>query len=141
MKQCFCNLPWLKRSGMTILEVLIALFILSAVTTAVIGVIVTGDKISGRRSGVSYATTIAKNEAERLRAGQSALTLPGDTAYSDTVNGIVFGVSRSRIGESILAPDSVVPYQEYAISVSRIPAPGPVVTLRVLQGYNGATAR
>jgi hypothetical protein len=140
MKDVFLNRSCKKHCGMTILEVLIALFILSAVTTAVIGVIVTGDKISGRRSGISYASTIAKNEAERLRAGQSAIAIPGDTAYSDTVNGIVFAVSRVRIGASILAPDSVLPYQEYSIFVQRIP-PGPAVTLRVLQGYNGTTTQ
>ena len=127
--------------GMTMLEALIALFILGAVIASVVGIIVTGDRIGGRRAGVSHATTIAKNEAERLRAGESGAVVPGDTAYFDTVNGIVFEVSRTRIGDRLPPPDSIIPYLEYAISVKRLPQPGPAVAFRTLVGYNGTPVR
>ncbi len=127
--------------GMTIIEVLIALFILSVITSAVLGAVVTGDRIAGRRGGMSCAVTLAKNEAERLRGSESTIVVPGDTAYFDTVNGIVFQVARTRIGSRAPLADSVVLYWEYAISAQRIPQPGPAVTIRLIQGYYGATHR
>ncbi|HMD68745.1 MAG TPA: hypothetical protein VKF42_07670, partial [Chitinivibrionales bacterium] len=69
--------------GTTILEALIALLILSAITMSIVSLIVTGDRIAGRRTGVSHATTLARNEAERLRAEESAVVLQGDTTYYD----------------------------------------------------------
>jgi hypothetical protein len=122
--------------GMTIIEAIIALCILSFTTSAVIGLVVTGDKIAGRRTGVSYAAIIAANEAERLKNFQTSLVLPGDTAYSETVNGLTYEVTRTRIRRDLLPADSVVLYQEFAVSVKRAPGPGPSVTLRLLQGYN-----
>jgi type II secretory pathway pseudopilin PulG len=131
-----------RTAGMTIVEVLIALFILSAITSAVVSLIVTGDRIAGRRTGVSYATTIAKNEAERIRSSESASVLPGDTVYSDTVNGIEFEVSRTLIGGNVPPPrDSVILYQEYAVSVKRKLGSGLGFTFRMLQGYNGIATR
>jgi type II secretory pathway pseudopilin PulG len=127
--------------GTTILEALIALLILSAITMSIVSLIVTGDRIAGRRTGVSHATTLARNEAERLRAEESAVVLQGDTTYYDTVNGIVFEVLRTRIGDKLPPPDSVVRYQEYAISVKRMPPPGPAVSFRMLVGYNGTPVK
>jgi Tfp pilus assembly protein PilV len=124
------------RSGMTILEAMIALFILGFTMTAVIGLVVTGDKIAGRRTGVSYATLIAANEAERLKNFQTSPVLPNDTAYSDTVNGLTYAVTRMRIRRDPLPADTIVLYQEFTVSVHRTPGPGPSVTLRLLQGYS-----
>jgi hypothetical protein len=121
---------------MTILEALIALCILGFTTSAVIGLVVTGDRIAGRRTVVSYAAIIAANEAERLKNFQTSLVLPNDTAYSDTVNGLTYEVTRTRIRGDSLLPDSIVLYQEFAVSVKRAPEPGPAVTLRLLQGYS-----
>jgi type II secretory pathway pseudopilin PulG len=124
------------RSGMTILEALIALCILGFTTSAVVGLVVTGDRIAGRRTGVSYAVIIAANEAERLKNFQTSPVLPNDTAYSDTVNGLTYDVTRTRIHRDSLPADSIIWYQEFAVSVKRTPGPGPLVTLRLLQGYS-----
>jgi hypothetical protein len=124
------------RSGLTILEALIALCILGFTMAAVVGLVVTGDKIAGRRTGVSYAVIIAANEAERLKNFQTSPVLPNDTVYSDTVNGITYDVTRTRIHRDSLPADSVIWYQEFAVSVKRTPGPGPAVTLRLLQGYS-----
>jgi hypothetical protein len=122
--------------GMTILEAIIALCILGFTTAAVFSLVVTGDRIAGRRTGVSYASIIAANEAERLKNFQTSPVLPNDTAYSDTVNGLTYEVTRTRIHRDLLPADTVVLYQEFAVSVKRtIPGPGPLVTLRLLQGY------
>jgi type II secretory pathway pseudopilin PulG len=124
------------RSGMTILEALIALCILGFTTSAVVGLVVTGDRIAGRRTGVSYAVIIAANEAERLKNFQTSPILPSDTAYSDTVNGLTYDITRTRIHRDSLPADLIIWYQEFAVSVKRTPGPGPLVTLRLLQGYS-----
>jgi type II secretory pathway pseudopilin PulG len=124
------------RSGMTILEALIALCILGFTTSAVVGLVVTGDRIAGRRTGVSYAVIIAANEAERLKNFQTSPILPNDTTYSDTVNGLAYEVTRTRIRRDPLPADSVIVYQEFSVSVRRTLGPGPSVTLRLLQGYS-----
>jgi hypothetical protein len=122
--------------GVTILEALIAMVILGFTTSAVIGLVVTGDRIAGRRTGVSYAAIIAANETERLKNFQTSLVPPNDTAFSDTVNGLTYEVTRTRIRRDSLPADSVILYQEFAVSVHRTPGPGPSVTLRLLQGYS-----
>lgn len=124
---------------MTVIETLVAMLILGLTTTAVVSLVVTGDGIAGRRSGLSYATIIAKNEAEKLRTYETSPVLPGDTAYSSFINGIGFDVSRVRVpGDSIsLKSDSVVMYGEYTISVKRKSGPPTAVSFRLLQGFYG----
>lgn len=122
---------------MTLVEVLIALLILGFTTAGVMRLIVTGDRIGGRRAALSYATICAKNEVERLKASETSLVLPKDTAYSDTVNGIEYDVSRVRIVSGPPRPDSIVVYQEYVISVKRKQGAPVAVSFRILQGYNG----
>jgi hypothetical protein len=126
---------------MTIIETLMAMLILACTTTAVLSLIVTGDRIAGRRSGLSYATMIAKNTAEQLRGYEKSAILPADTAYSDTVNGVVFRVSRARVLPGPISPDSIVPYGEYTITVERTGFPTAPLSLsfRVLQGFYGET--
>jgi Tfp pilus assembly protein PilV len=132
-----------RQSGTTILEALVAILILGLTTSAVVGLVVTGDKMAGRRSGLSYATLIGKNEAEKLRTYETAFVLPGDTEYSAVVNGIEFSVSRTRIYDSLaraqraLGRDSVITYGEYAISVKRKYGAPTAVSFRLLQGFYG----
>jgi prepilin-type N-terminal cleavage/methylation domain-containing protein len=121
--------------GMTILEVLVALLILGFTTTAVVHLVVTGDRIAGRRSAVSYATVLAKNEAENLRTFERSPLLPNDTAYSDTVNGIEFDVVRTRVKAGLTAPDSVLYYQEFMLTVKRKTGIPLALSFRLLQGF------
>jgi hypothetical protein len=130
-------------AGTTILESLVAVLILGLTTTAVVSLVVTGDRMAGRRTGLSYATLIGKNEAEKLRTYETSPVLPGDTAYSAVVNGVEFDVSRTRVkGGSPAHPvtlasplDSVVMYGEYSISVKRKSGLPLAVSFRLLQGF------
>jgi hypothetical protein len=134
-----------QQSGMTVVETLVAMLILGFTTTAVVSLVVTGDRIAGKRAGASYATIIGKNEAEKLRTYETSPLLPGDTSYSAIINGIEFDVSRMRIfGDSISAGttrpvngDSVIMYGEYAISITRKSGLPLSVSFRLLQGFYG----
>jgi Tfp pilus assembly protein PilV len=122
-------------SGMTIVEAMVAMVILSFTMAAVVHLIVTGDRISGRRSGLSYATILAQSEAERLRSYEKSLVLPNDTLYTQTTNGIAFTVSRKRIQNTTGIIDTLS-YREYAVVVKRIGGIIPLtISLRLLQGF------
>jgi type II secretory pathway pseudopilin PulG len=126
---------------MTILESLIAMLILGITTTAVTNLIVTGDRIAGRRNAVSCATIIAKNEAERLRAYEKSLVLPKDTSYTEILNSIEFDVTRTWIKNDTVLVNSAVMHREYAITVTRKINRSVSLTFRMLQGYYGETTR
>jgi Tfp pilus assembly protein PilV len=122
-------------SGMTIVEAMVAMVILSFTMAAVVHLIVTGDRISGRRSGLSYATILAQSEAERLRSYEKSLVLPNDTLYTQTTNGIGFTVSRKRIQNTTGIIDTLS-YREYAVVVKRIGGIVPLtLSFRLLQGF------
>jgi Tfp pilus assembly protein PilV len=129
------------QSGMTVLEALVAVVILGLTTTAVVSLLAVGDRIALRRSGLSQSTLLAKNEAERLRIFETSHLLPGDTLYSEVVNGIGYDVSRTRVQGDSLPRDSVVMYGEYEVSVKRKTGPALAVSFRLLQGFYGEPMR
>jgi Tfp pilus assembly protein PilV len=126
---------------MTVLETLVAVLILGLTTTAVVSLLAVGDRIAGRRSGLSQATLLAKNEAERLRIYETSRLLPGDTLYSAIVNGIGYDVSRMRVHGDSLPRDSVIMYGEYEVSVKRKTGMALAVSFRLLQGFYGEPMR
>ena len=127
------------QAGTTILETLVAILILGLTTSAVVSCVVTGDRIAGRRTALSYATSLARSEAEKLRSYETSMTLPNDTAYSSIINGMEFDVSRTRIRvrQDTVITDSAASYGEYSISVQRKNVPLQTVSVRLLQGYYG----
>jgi Tfp pilus assembly protein PilV len=133
-------------AGMTVIETLVAIVILGLTTTAAVSLVAAGDRMAGRRSSLSYATIIGKNEAERLRMYETSPVVPGDTAYSAVVNGIEFDVSRTRVrvrSDSIqraVSRDSAVTYGEYAVSVKRKSGLPLSVSFRLLQGFYNENA-
>jgi hypothetical protein len=126
---------------MTVLETLIAVIILGLTTTAVVSLLAVGDRMAGRRSGLSQATLLAKNEAEKLRIFERSHLLPGDTLYSAIVNGIGYDVSRTQVRPDSLPRDSALMYREYEVSVTRKSGPALALSFRLLQGFYGEQMR
>lgn len=129
------------RSGMTILEVLVAMLIVGIVITTMVNLIATGDRMAGRRHSLAGATLVAKNEAERLRAYEKSLVLPKDTAYTETYNGMDYDISRTWIKNDTLLVTSPVLHREYRITVAAKNNRSVSLTFRVLQGYYGDVSR
>ncbi len=125
------------QDGMTILEALIAILILGITTTAITSLIVTGDRIAGRRTTIYTATTLAKSEIERLRAYEKSLVLPKDTLYDEVVNGVEYEVKRNWIPNDTISMNSTVLHREYSVSVTRKINQSVSVSFRTLQGYYG----
>ena len=125
-------------SGFTVLEVLAALFILGCTLTAVMQLMVTGDRINGRRLGISYASMLASNQVETIRQQEESATLMGDTTYETSMNGIAFEVQRIRISPpETIRPDTVINYSEFSVAVKRKNQDVTLVNFRLLQGIHG----
>jgi Tfp pilus assembly protein PilV len=124
--------------GFTVLEVLVAVFVLSCTVTAVLQLMLTGDRINARRQGISYATILASNQAETIRRQEESATLLGDTTYETNMNGLGFEVRRTRISPPETArPDTVIYLLEFSIAVTRKNEDNPLVHFRLLQGLHG----
>jgi hypothetical protein len=124
-------------SGFTVLEVLAALFILGCTLTAVMQLMVTGDRINARRLGISNATIAASNQVETIRQQEESMALLEDTTYETSLNGIDFEVKRTRISPlNPIRPDTVINYLEFAVMVKRKNQDIPLVNFRLLQGLH-----
>ena len=129
-----------RRAGFTVLEVLVSLFILLTVLPAIMQFMLTGDRISARRQGLSSATVLASNQVEMIRKQEEAAELMGDTTYDAEINGSLFEVQRTRVSPPLTArPDTVINYLEFSVSVKRKNDVLPLVHFRLLQGFNGKT--
>jgi len=121
--------------GFTVLEVLVALFIFSLTLTAVMQLMLTGDRINARRVGISSATMLASNQIETIRLQEESSTIMGDSTYEAPLNGIVFEVRRVRKNLSETPrPDTVINYLEFSVMVTRKGDDKPLVNFRLLQG-------
>ena len=126
-----------RNSGYTILEVLIALFIFSCAIAGVLQLMLTGDRISARRQGLSSATMLASNQIETIRRQEESSTIMGDSTYEASLNGLSFEVRRIRISPpETWRPDSVINYLEFSVMVKRKNDDVPLVTFRLLQGLH-----
>ncbi len=125
-------------SGFTVLEVLIAMFIFGCTLTAVMHLMLTGDRINARRMGISSASMLASNQVETIRRQEESATLMGDSTYEAAMNGIVFEVRRVRISPAALPRlDTAVNYLEFSVAVTRKGDTIPLVNCRLLQGLHG----
>ena len=117
-----------------------ALFIFGCTLTAVMNLMVTGDKINGRRTVLSGATMVASNQIESIRRQEESLTILGDTAYEETLNTIAFEVRRTRIvPENTKRTDPSLSYNEYSVIITRKNTDVPAVNVRLLQGVQATS--
>ena len=78
---------------------------------------------------------VASNQIELIRRQEETLTIMGDTAYEETINGIAFEVRRTHIvPENTKLTDPSLPYNEYSVTVTRKNTDVPAVSVRLLQG-------
>lgn len=126
----------MERSGMTLLEVLLAVVIVSMVTTVFLRFLVSGERIRGRGMLISHAAVIAGNEAERIKSAAAGTGLIiTDTAYEADAGGRTFIVERRAI-ESRNSQETVIfsDCQEIEISVRKTESDSPLVRFRLIQG-------
>jgi|WetSurMetagenome_2_1015567.scaffolds.fasta_scaffold396094_2 hypothetical protein len=124
-------------AGFTVMEVLVALFIFTGSVTAIMQLMLVGDRLNARRTGMSYATMLASNQIETIRRQVEYPTILGDSTYEATMNGINFIIQRVRISPKDLPPpDSIVNYLEFSVMVKRKGDDMSYVNYHLLQGLH-----
>lgn len=86
-----------KKTGFTVLEVIVAIFIFGCVSAALFQFIAQSDRIRGRALFVEGATQLAANESERLRNIATQNGAFEDSTYVETITGRSFSITRHII--------------------------------------------
>lgn len=124
--------------GMTLVEVVTAIFILSVSVTFLFRFIGSGDMLRGRGYRVSVATRVAQNETERLRVIAARREPIQDTSYVDHSDGLELEVVRSVVRENDFQLRAIDSLGTETVHVAVVADDGrdTLVTFRFAQGYD-----
>jgi prepilin-type N-terminal cleavage/methylation domain-containing protein len=125
-----------KESGFTIMEVLVSVFILGAVMTAVLNLMLSGDRINARRSVMAAECLLASSQVELIRMHERSPVMPGDTIYYEIVNKMSYRIERKKVKTEMtkIGGKSSV-YAEYSVNVFCVNSNAPGLQTRLLQGF------
>jgi Tfp pilus assembly protein PilE len=119
-------------SGITILELMTAIFIFSIASYSILHGLRAGDKIGGRAKISAAAATLASNEAERIRhAALNGIQSP-DVSYTETVSGVRYTIYR----KAITAPGTGFESKTFTEFEIRVEAPRASYIFKLIQGYH-----
>lgn len=117
-------------SGMTVVEVTVAIFVLSVIATAVTGLIAAGDRLRGRGHQLTVATRMAQNEVERVERLSTRGEVISDTSYVDSTGTFSLEVTRemlngndTRLARPVVAQTAKVVPVEIRVGIPQAPAP------------------
>ncbi len=126
------------QAGYTILESIVAMFIFSCITAAILKAIGTADKIHSRASVVMNVSRIAENEFEHIRQKASFSEEIQDCTWVMTS-----GAREYQIERKVLLPDSVKygisekpSLLEIELNIKTEKANPQTYRFRTLQGYS-----
>ncbi len=119
--------------GFSIVELMVAIFILSTVTFALFHGLHTADRIRGRADINKTASTLAFSEAERIRNAAYHGELIEDSTYTRTVRGVTFTISRDVKSNFAEITEHEEP-TELEITVKPESAEFPTHTFKLIQG-------
>lgn len=128
-------------NGFTVLEVLVAVFIFSCVTAALLKATGSVDRIRSRSSIVLNARLLAENEFGRISNIASKQEAINDSNYTATVNGKEFEVQRHiLVPEQFLwgsvSQDRSTSLLEIELVIKAKSSPQKPVRFRMIQGYS-----
>jgi prepilin-type N-terminal cleavage/methylation domain-containing protein len=126
-----------RAQGFTILEVVVAAVIVSAVSVAVFQFMASGDRVRGRGRWIQKASALAMDEAERIKEAAWRTERITDSAYIRENDGTPIHVARrvvARPDSGLLARDSTLQEIEIAVRPGFMPADTALVTVRVVHG-------
>jgi prepilin-type N-terminal cleavage/methylation domain-containing protein len=127
-----------ERSGLTLLEVLVALTIFTIVSVSVLSGLTSGDRLRGRGMRLREATRLAANltESIRARAQWGDPVEPGDSTYDKRVGSVVYTVERTVHDTTPYpAAGSFLHNREMTIRVRIADQHDTLVSFRLVQGY------
>ena len=133
-----------KIQGFTILEVTIAVLILTVTTSAIMQCLHTGDKIFWKSSTLDKASILAQNEVERIKSEAPVSEELEDLEFEKEIDNTTFIIKRKVIEEdSINSQFGSYPVKAIEIQVREYRDDNyydedsikPLVSFRLLQGY------
>ncbi|MBD3419389.1 MAG: hypothetical protein GF398_04650 [Chitinivibrionales bacterium] len=128
-----------RRSGLSVLEVLVAMAILSGLLVAIAGYLSSGDRFRAMRSRHSYTVIAAQNQIEYMRTNAAYTKYFEDTLYETAINNRIYEVSRTRILSEEdaygLVDEEPETLHEYEISVRHIDSNAKPLKVRFIQGF------
>jgi prepilin-type N-terminal cleavage/methylation domain-containing protein len=126
-----------KKYGFTVMEVLVAIVILSLTSLAVLQFLYTFNNLYGRSTLLAQATAIARDEAETIKAKASQGTLPKEEEYAKAVGSRNFVIQRKIFdADSLngLIANYTIKKIEIVVREERKPD-GVLISVQFLQGY------
>ncbi len=130
-------------AGMTVLEVLLAIIILSISSVVVLKFVSAGDVLFGKNVLLENASQLAQNEAEILKAQAPGTGSVEEREYETSMGGREFVVKR-HVFEADSVDSLVSDYPLKGITIEiyegynedyELPG-GPILTFKYIQGFN-----
>ena len=127
-----------KGAGFSVLEVIIAIVILTITSAILLNFLLSGDKLYSRNLLIVNAAQLAQNEAEALKAQAYSLETIEENEFEEEVGNRVYVVKRNILDSAVF--DSL--FSGYPIKVVEIhvmegvDSEKPLTSFKMLQGYN-----
>ncbi|MBD3393609.1 MAG: prepilin-type N-terminal cleavage/methylation domain-containing protein [Chitinivibrionales bacterium] len=119
--------------GMTVLEILVAVVILTVASTAFLRILAVGDRTRISTLRMQRAVLLASNEAERLKAHAGDAAVIGDTVYEVSFGKQVLIVERGPVEHDEFGEvDSLSEESEIGILVRQAGRDSAIVAFRLL---------
>lgn len=129
--------------GVTVLEVLLAIVILSIVSVVMWRFVAAGDRLFGRNMLIENAAQVARNAAEVLKAQAPGIEMIEESEYETSMGGRSFVVKR-KVLEAGAIDTLISEYPVKAITLEvyesydedyNLPSK-PLISFKYIQGYN-----
>jgi Tfp pilus assembly protein PilV len=123
------------QAGFSLLEILIAMFLLIIVVTGLARIVTTGDVIFSKGKAFAIAAILAGNESERIRAIGAAGMNIKDTVYEETMENSEYVITR-KVLASDQFPDNGLNTREIALTITKKSTGKLIKEFRIAQGIS-----
>jgi hypothetical protein len=126
----------LSARGGTLIDVLLAMIILTTFGAWLMQSVTTAARLGGRCNRIAAASLLASNESERIKAAGAYGWHVNDSSYTAQIKGTEYRISRSTLPQDMLKNKYATGVnQEIEIAVGINGAKEPIVRFRILQGH------
>ncbi len=122
-----------KMAGYSVVEMIVALSILSFIIVSLYQGLNAGDRIRGRAHVTKTVSMLALNEAERVRNIALDNIVVGDTNYTETIRGLTYTVQRESVKSEMFDQSSSGPVEIHII-ITPQSEKFPPYTFKLIQG-------
>jgi Tfp pilus assembly protein PilV len=124
-------------AGFTVLEVILAIVILTIISTMLMGFLLSGDKLYSRNMLIVKAAQLARNEAELLKARSHSFEMIEDKEYEEEVGNRMFMIKRNVL-DTVMLDSLFSGYPVEAVEIQIMEGADsekPLTSFKLLQGY------